>query len=65
LYLAGSDLGMIIGLSLGIGIPVLLIVVGGIILYEKKSRTGNNYDIPLRSTHLRKDSDIFDNPLLF
>jgi len=62
LYLAVTDLGMIMGLSLGIGIPVLIIALGGIILYKKKDRNVYSHDIPLR---LRKDSDIFSNPLLF
>jgi hypothetical protein len=50
------------GLSLGIGIPVLIIAIGGIILYKKKDKNVYSHDIPLR---LRKDSDIFSNPLLF
>jgi len=58
---------MIIGLSLGIGIPVLLVVIGGFVLYKKKDRNAyeNSYDIPLSPTRGRANSDIFKNPYLF
>jgi hypothetical protein len=58
---------VIIGLSLGIGIPVLLVVIGGIVLYKKKDRDADetNYDIPLAATRARTNSDIFRNPYLF
>ncbi len=55
------------GLSLGIGIPVLLVVIGGFVLYKKKDRNAyeNSYDIPLSPTRGRANSDIFRNPYLF
>jgi hypothetical protein len=58
---------MVLGLSLGIGIPVLLIAIGGIILIKKngRSRDINPIDIPLTSTRGRANSDIFRNPYLF
>lgn len=66
-HLAESDLAMILGLSLGIGIPVLCILIGGSILYRKRNRRRyrNAYDIPLTSTRPRTNSDIFSNPYLF
>jgi len=39
LYVGESDLGLILGLSLALGIPVLLIVVGGLICFVKKSKS--------------------------
>jgi len=58
---------MVLGLSLGIGIPVLLILIGGIILYNKKGRgnVDDSYDIPLSATRGRTNSDIFRNPYFF
>ena len=57
---------MILGLSLGIGIPVLCILIGGTILYRKRSRRSRSgYDIPLTNRRPRKNSDIFSNPNLF
>jgi hypothetical protein len=58
---------MIIGLSVGIGIPVLLVVIGVTILCKRLDRRENeySYDIPLTSTRPRTDSEIFRNPYLF
>ena len=37
--IANSKLGLILGLSLGLGIPVLLIAIGGALFYAKKHKT--------------------------
>lgn len=66
-YLAGSNLGTIIGLSVGIGIPVLVIVIGGIVLYKKKGRPTytDDHGIPLTSRNAQANDDVFKNPFLF
>lgn len=66
-HLADSNLAIILGVSLGIGIPVLFILIGGTIVYRRRNRRRdeNAYDIPLRSKRPRTNSDIFSNPYLF
>jgi hypothetical protein len=61
-------LGLILGLSLGLGIPVLLIAIGGTVFYMKKRRGSheeNTFDIPLASTGGRANSDSFRNSNIF
>ncbi|CAF4997203.1 unnamed protein product [Rotaria sp. Silwood1] len=54
-----NDLGLILGLSLGLGIPALIILTGGIVYFVKKPKTKSKVlvenstaltDIPMKST---------------
>ncbi len=38
-YVNESDLALILGLSLGLGIPVLLLSIGGVYYFVKRSKT--------------------------
>ncbi|CAF0815494.1 unnamed protein product [Adineta steineri] len=60
-----SDLGLLLGLSLGIGIPVLIALIGGFLCCLKKIRPNkkvniihDNNDIPLVSTNNKSQNDI-------
>ncbi|CAF1082775.1 unnamed protein product, partial [Adineta steineri] len=59
------NLGLLLGLSLGIGIPVLIALIGGFLCCLKKIRPNkkvniihDNNDIPLVPTNNKSQNDI-------
>ena len=62
-YLATSNnLGVILGLSLGLGIPAVLLIIFGFVFYLRKTKSSyydmnydDRHDIPMKST--RSDSE--------
>jgi hypothetical protein len=58
---------LILGVSLGVGIPVLLIVIGGFILYKKKytAYSENSTDSLLTGTDGKTTNATYVDPFSF
>ncbi len=55
-------MGLILGLSLGLGIPALMIIVGGLLYNSMKSKHGksNIYDVDRDGTPMKSKGIISD-----